>query len=204
MTATLSFREIRYREKRKKILQHAASIFAKKGYEKASLEEIASRLKLSKASLYHYVASKDEVLYLIQMEALEELLAVVRTVVSSERRPSAKLREIVIQYLKIATQKHTIGALRQQELILPEKWRNRIIAKRDLFDGACQEIIKEGIATGEFKAIDWKMSYMAMIGALNWTVKWYSPQGKLTVGEICEAMADFIVRGFGVIRQAEP
>ncbi len=200
MTTSLTFREIRYREKRKKILQIAARIFAKKGYEKSSLEEIASRLKLSKASLYHYVKSKDEVLYLIQLEALEEILLVVETVNSSKEKPSVKLKNIVTQYIKTATQKNVIGALRQQELILPEKWRSKIIAKRDKFDEACRQIIKDGIAAGEFQAVNWKMSYMASMGALNWIVKWYSPQGKLSLDEICEAMVDFILRGFG----AEP
>ncbi len=197
MNSTLSFREIRYREKRKKILQHAARIFAKKGYEKASLEEIASRLKLSKASLYHYVKSKDEVLFLIQLEALEEILAVVEKVNATDKKPSAKLKDIVTHYIKTATQKNIIGALRQQELILPEKWRSKIISKRDKFDEACRKIIEQGIAAGEFKAVNWKMSYMASMGAMNWIVKWYSPQGELSVDEICEAMVDFILRGFG-------
>ena len=100
-------------------------------------------------------------------------------------------------YIKTATQKNIIGALRQQELILPEKWRSKIIAKRDKFDEACRKIIEQGIASGEFKAVNWKMSYMASMGAMNWIVKWYSPQGELSVDEICEAMVDFILRGFG-------
>ena len=194
----VSFREIRYREKRRKILQNAASIFGKKGYQKASLEEIASRLKLTKASLYHYVKSKDEVLYLIQMEALGEILAVARTVAVSGKKPSEKLRDIVIEYIRLATQKHIIGALSQHELILPKKWRLAIIAERDKFDNECQKIIKEGIESGEFKAINWKMSYMAMIGAMNWITRWYSPQGPLSVDEISRCMVDFVLRGFGV------
>jgi TetR/AcrR family transcriptional regulator, cholesterol catabolism regulator len=195
---SLSFREIRYQDKRKKILQYAARIFAKKGYEKASLEEIASCLKLSKASLYHYVKSKDEVLYLIQMEALEEMLAIIHKITDSDKKPSEKLKDIVVEYIRIATQKHIIGALRQQELILPKKWRKIIIAKRDKFDNECRGVIQEGIETGEFEAVNWEMSYMAMIGALNWTVKWYSPQGTLSVEEISQSMVEFILRGFGI------
>ncbi|MCK5276937.1 MAG: TetR/AcrR family transcriptional regulator, partial [Cyclobacteriaceae bacterium] len=47
---------------------------------------------------------------------------------------------------------------------------------------------------------DWKMSKMAALGALNWIVRWYSPKGKLSVDEIGEAMADFVLHGFGVKR----
>ncbi len=201
MQKTISFREIRYKEKRKKILHNAAKLFAKKGYEKASLEEIAARLKLTKASLYHYVKSKDEVLYLIQLDAIEEILTAVKQVNLSDRSPSQKLRDIVKKYIEIGTQKHIIGALRQQELILPKKWRNLIIAERDKFDNECRRIILEGIDSGEFKSRNWKMSYMATIGALNWILKWYSPQGDLSVEEISDAMIDFILRGYGVEKE---
>ncbi|MBU2513503.1 TetR/AcrR family transcriptional regulator [bacterium] len=196
-----SFREIRYGEKRKKILQSAAKLFARKGYEKASLEEIAACLKLTKASLYHYVKSKEEVLFLIQLDALEEILAAVKQVMQSGLSPSQKLKDIISKYVELVTQKHIIGALRQQELILPKKWRNLIIAERDKFDNECRKIIQEGIESGEFKSKNWKMSYMATIGALNWILKWYSPQGDLSVEEITLAMTDFILMGFGVEEQ---
>jgi len=42
------------------------------------------------------------------------------------------------------------------------------------------------------------MSTMAALGALNWILRWYSPQGELSTEEIGEAMADFIAQGFGV------
>ena len=91
-----------------------------------------------------------------------------------------------------------MGALRQQELILPKKWRNEIVAQRDHYDGTFLKIIEEGIEKGIFQALDWKTSKMAALGALNWIVRWYSPKGKLSVDEIGEAMADFILQGFGV------
>ena len=194
----MSFREVRYKEKRKKILRCAARLFAKKGYEKSSLEEIAAQLKLSKGSLYHYVESKDEVLYLIQMDALDAILQLINVVSFSNQSPSNKLRDIIKGYINIVTQKDVIGALRQQELILPQKWRSKIIAARDRFDEACRQVIQDGIAAGEFQAVNWKMSYMATIGSLNGILKWFSPQGELSVEEICEAMTDFILKGFGV------
>ncbi len=198
MEKPLTFREIRYKEKRRKILEHAARIFAKKGYEKASLEEIAARLKLSKASLYHYIKSKDEVLYLIQMEALEEILAAFEKDLKPSDKPAVKLEKLVTAYINTITQKHIIGALRQQELILPKKWRTKIICLRDKLDSKIQTIIQEGLESGQFRALDWKMSYMAAIGALNGVLRWYSPQGRLSAKEISRSMADFILHGFGV------
>ena len=200
MKAQKSFREIRYDEKRRKILENAAKIFAKKGYERASLEEIAGKLKLTKASLYHYIKSKEEMLFLIQMQAIEQLQKALEIVLKSGKDPREKLAEAVKCHVRTVTQKHVIGALRQQELILPKKWRDEIVAQRDHYDLTFLKIIEEGIGKNVLQAMDWKMSKMAALGALNWIVRWYSPKGKLSVDEIGEAMADFVLQGFGVKR----
>ncbi|MBU3917007.1 TetR/AcrR family transcriptional regulator [bacterium] len=201
MSQELTFREIRYVEKRGKILKQAAKIFAKKGYEKTSLEEIATQLKLSKASLYHYIKSKDEVLFLIQVEAIDQVLFSIKQIQETDKTPAGKLEDVIRAYVMIVTQNHIIGALRQQELILPLKWRSKIIELRDKCDQEFQKIIFQGLENGHFQARDGKMAYMAAIGALNGILRWYSPKGKLSVSEISDAMADFILKGFGVIRK---
>ena len=59
MSKQVSFREMRYNEKRDKILKNAARLFARKGYENVSLAEIAAKLMLNKATLYYYFKSKE-------------------------------------------------------------------------------------------------------------------------------------------------
>lgn len=196
MEKQVSFREIRYREKRRKILDCAARVFARKGYEKASLEEIAAKLKLSKTSLYHYIKSKEEVLFLIQLEAAEEAMVSLQQVLDSDLDPAEKLKTAVKNHVRIITQKHVIGALKQQELILSNKWKNRIVTARDQLEKTFQKIIEEGLESGLFTALDWKMSTLAALGAMNWIITWYNQQGRLSVDEIGEAAADFILRGF--------
>jgi len=192
----MSFREIRYNEKREKILKNAAKIFAKKGYERASLEEIANQLKLTKASLYHYIKSKEEMLFLIQLQAIQQLRKGLEKVLQSDMDPVEKLTVAIQNHVKTVTQKHVIGALRQQELILPRKWRNEIISERDNYEEMIQKIIQEGIQKGIFNSLQWKISKMAALGALNWIVRWYSPRGALSDDEIADAMVDFILKGF--------
>ena len=137
-------------------------------------------------------------LFLIQMQAIEQLQGALEIVIESDKNPREKLAAAVKCHVRTVTQRHVAGALRQQELILPKKWRNEIVAQRDHYDGTFLKIIEEGIEKGVFQALDWKTSKMAALGALNWIVRWYSPKGKLSVDEIGEAMADFILQGFGV------
>jgi len=201
---TVSFRQIRYEEKRRKILENAAKLFAKKGYEKASLEEIAAKLKLTKASLYHYIKSKEEMLFEVQMQAIDQANAALEEVLRSDLSPVEKLSRAVKSHARIVTREHVIGALRQQELILPRKWRDQVVAERDKFEKSFQKIILEGIESGVFRAENWKVSVLAALGALNWIITWYSARGALSSDEIGRAMADFIVKGFVKDREPRP
>lgn len=193
-----SFREIRYREKRKKILEHAAKIFEKKGYEKASLDEIAAKLKLTKASLYHYVKSKEEILFLIQLQAIEEIKEGLQEATEANIDTVEKLRRAILRYVGVITQKNVLGALKQQELILPRKWRLVIIEGRDELEGILHAILQEGAAGGMFKTNDTKMALLSILGTLNWIIRWYSPKGRLTVDEIGRFVSSFILKGLGV------
>ena len=194
----VSYREIRYQDKRRKILENAARVFARKGYENSSMEEIAARLKLSKGSLYYYIKSKDELLYLIQLQAIEEIIEKVEGIVESDLDPVQALYQVIKEHVRIVTQTHVIGALRQQERILRKKWRTRIIDTRDRLDRMVQEIIRKGVENGDFSVIDSRLSVLSTFGVLNDIIRWYSPQGRLSVEEIGECVADFILKGFGV------
>ncbi len=198
MKEAVSFREIRYQDKRRKILKNAARIFAKKGYEKSSLEEIAARLKLSKGSLYHYIKSKDELLYLIQLQAVDEAIDSVSQIMEKGLDPVQTLYLVIKGHVRIVTQRHVIGALRQQDRILRKKWRSRIIETRDKLDHIFQQIINDGIESKVFEVTDSRVFRLSMFGALNDIIRWYSPQGRLSVEEIGNCVSEFILKGFGV------
>ena len=108
------------------------------------------------------------------------------------------LYQVIKEHVRIVTQTHVIGALRQQERILREKWRTRIIDTRDRLDRMVQEIIRKGVENGDFSVIDSRLSVLSTFGVLNDIIRWYSPQGRLSVEEIGECVADFILKGFGV------
>ena len=191
----LTLREIRYKEKKRKILKKAANLFAKKGYEKATIEEIAAGLKLNKASLYHYVGSKEELLYRIQVQALDQTNEALDRVLESELDSVEKLREILRSHVEIATKEPVIQTLRQQEFILPPKWRDKVIAKRNRFERGFMRLIQDSVEHGAFDNKDWKVPARAILGAMYWIPWWYSRNGEFTPEEISDAMTTFIVRG---------
>ena len=190
-----SLREIRYREKRRQLLETAARLFAQKGYEKVSLDEIAARLKLTKASLYYYFKSKDEIFFLIQMDAIEQANAGLEKVLAMKTGPEEKLKEAIKNHVRIVTRDYVTGTFRQKELVLPGRFMNRLVEMRDRFEKNFEQIILEGIEAGVFHSKYWKLAVLSILGTLNAIPRWYSPQGELSVEEIGEALACFVVKG---------
>lgn len=198
MATQTSFREIRYNEKRQKILDNAAKLFAQKGYENVSLEEIGAKLKLNKASLYHYFKSKDEMFFQIQMQAIAQANKALEKVLESESNPKEKLREAIKSHVNIVTRDYVTGTFRQRELVLPKKLMVRVIAARDQFEKNFQKIILEGVEKGVFQRKYWRLAVLSILGTLNAIPRWYSPRGEFSADEIGEALAGFILGGLSI------
>jgi TetR/AcrR family transcriptional regulator len=70
-----------------------------------------------------------------------------------------------------------------------------VIARRDRFDKGMREVLKEGIRSGTFAYADAKLLSFAILGAVNWIPRWYSPGGPSTSEEIADKFADYLIAG---------
>ena len=198
MNKTPNFREIRYNEKRDKILNNAARLFAKNGYEKVTMEEIATKLKLNKATLYYYFKSKDEIFFMIQMQAIGQANDALEKVLDSNLGPKEKLREAIKSHVNIVTRDYITGTFRQRELVLPRKLMIKVIAARNRFEKNFKKIVLEGVKQGIFQKENWRLAVLSVLGALNAIPRWYSPRGKLSPEEIGETISAFVIKGVSI------
>ncbi|MBC8394561.1 MAG: TetR/AcrR family transcriptional regulator [Deltaproteobacteria bacterium] len=191
-----NFREIRFTEKKEEIFNRSAEIFARKGYEKTTLEEIAAELKMTKGSLYYYFKGKEDILFQSLMRAHALANDVLRKIADkTDLSPPEKLTLAIKEHIKVLTRRFVYSTLRQQDLLLPEKWRKALIEERDRFQEMFNCIIQEGVEDGSFKKVNLKMASFIILGSVNWVARWYSPNGEFTAEEIGEAFADYLVGG---------
>ena len=191
-----SFREIRFIEKRENIFNRAADIFAKKGYEKTTLEEIAATLKMTKSSIYYYFKGKEDILFqsLIRAHSLaNEVL--IKIANKRDISPEDKLTLAIKEHIKVLTKTFVYGTLRQQDLLLPDKLRNEVMSERDKFQKTFINIIQEGVEEGCFRSTNLKIISFAILGSVNWIARWYSPEGALGPEEIGDVVAEYLIRG---------
>src|SRR5471032_1401328 len=79
--------------------------------------------------------------------------------------------------------------------MLADELRRTIIEKRDKYEHTVRALIVKGVKRREFVACDAALVARAILGALNWTARWYRPDGLQSVAAIAEGLADYLVRG---------
>lgn len=181
---------------REQILEAAAQIFSQKGYHAASMRDIAEAVRLRKPSLYHHVTSKQDILLALLDQALEMLIEGLRAVVDADIAPEDKLRKAMEVYLTTLAENRDLSAvLLLEHRSLEAEFQTKHIPARDRFEGMWREILREGVETGAFVCQDIAMVTRSLLGALNWTITWFNPQGGASPEEIADQYANLFMNG---------
>lgn len=181
--------------KRKAIIREAAKVFNRRGSHGATLDDVAERLGVSKAALYRYVQSKQDLLYACHEEAMEIAR---ESVDKGEQEGTTGLEKIQIgmaTYLR-----EMIGAMGVPVLILEEnsltgEQAQHIMRLRDEFEKRMRRLVEEGIADGSILPLNPKLAMFMLLGAVHWVTKWYSPDGAWTADEVADALIEMATRG---------
>jgi AcrR family transcriptional regulator len=184
---------------RDQILEAAAQIFSQKGFHAASMQDIAEAVNLQKASLYHHVNSKQEILVSILDQALDLLIEQMEIVMALPLPPDEKLRRAIQAYLEGMLEHRDLAAvLLLEHRSLEPPFQSRHIPRRDRFERLWRDLIQEGFETGLFCCSDPVLTVRALLGVMNWTITWYRPEGSLSPQEIGRQFADLFLRGLMV------
>ena len=182
---------------RDEILDAAAQILSQKGYHGTSMQDIAEAVHLQKASLYHHITNKQEILFDLLNRALDTLIERVNEVISEPAPPDERLRSAMRTYIcsMTANQDLAVILLLEHRSLEPDL-QARHILKRDQFEQIWRELILEGQLNGSFACEHPAISAQALLGAMNWVVTWFRHDGSLSASEISDQFADLFLQGF--------
>jgi AcrR family transcriptional regulator len=181
---------------REDIIRAAAQMFRQKGYQASSMQDIADAVGLQKASLYHHVTSKQDILLEILDQALDIMIADMQAVLDAGGPPEEQLREAMRAYVTRVTQEASLAAVLQLEhRNLEPRKRAAHVVRRDRYDQLWRSLIHRGVERGVFRDVDERMVAFALLGVQNWIITWYRADGRLTPSEIADQFAELFLAG---------
>jgi AcrR family transcriptional regulator len=181
---------------REDVLAAAAKVFSERGYHGASMQDVANAAGMQKASLYHHVGQKEDLLFAIHEKMMDELNDQTMPVLSSSRSPAEKIREVIAVALEF------IGAHREGFTVLIEdidavagpRW-DSVIAKRDLYERMVEGVIAEAAQNGQFARTRPEIVTRGILGMLNWCHIWFHPDGELSARQVADILSGMVIDG---------
>lgn len=179
----------------RELLGISARIFARKGYKSTTLQDIADEFGVLKGSLYHYIRSKDDLLYEVVRSVLGAGLDNLRRLAEADLDPVERLRAVVRGHVL-----HLIDHLVETTVLLHEfdqlsDERRAAMPVRE-YQAIIARLIADAKADARVKPdLDPHLAALAVLGAVNWVYRWYRPDGTRTPEQIADQYADLLVDG---------
>ncbi len=174
------------------IVAAAAGLFQERGFAATSMQEIADAVGLTRPALYYHFRNKEEVLEsLVEKITLKSIRNTLLIDVRGSGDPAATLRSMVVTYaLWILRHPQHFAVLSRDEKELPE--RARLVqrqGRRELLN-AYVRVIRNGVSSGRFRAVDPVVTALSMFGMCNATAQWFKADQRLSESQVADTIAD--------------
>jgi TetR/AcrR family transcriptional regulator, cholesterol catabolism regulator len=181
---------------REDIVEAAAELFATRGYHAASMQDLAEVTGMRKASLYHHVRKKEDLLFAIHDRLITELIEHTREVCESDDDPAHQLRRILRVTMDMIANRHQDVRvfLHEANTLEGDRWL-QIVAKRDEYEHMVAGVLRAGVRDGSFVKIKIEIATKGILAMANWGYTWFRRGGAMSSDEVADLFADIALRG---------
>ena len=157
------------RRQREAITSAAVSVFSKKGFHQASVEEIARRAGVGKGTVYLYFDDKSRLFAAAVAEGIESIIADLRAELESDLPFPQHLERLLKKNVSLYLEYGDLTRIFSNELSsgLERKARNEIEQVRDRYIDFIAETLAEGHRRGYIRGIDFRLAAIGMVGMLD-------------------------------------
>jgi len=189
-------RSAKWLRRREEIVDTSAKVFAVHGFHGTSTTELCEANGLGKGALYYYIGSKEELLVAIHDRVMDEVLAGAARVAETGGTPPEQLAALGKELLDvIARYPDHVWVFLHEFPALTGGNAAQFRARRHEYERAVESVIAAGVASGDFRDVDPKLTSRAWLGMHNYTYLWLKPSGPLTAEQVAEKFADVFIGG---------
>jgi TetR/AcrR family transcriptional regulator, cholesterol catabolism regulator len=164
--------------RRDELTRIAARLFAEKGYQGTSLADLAREFGMQKPSLYHHIASKEDLLWEVASEGAAAFHAGLDAVPE---------RDAAVEKIRLALRAHLAVVAGQLDVatVFVREWRylegerrERFLAERRRYEERIRDLFREGVEGSELRTdLDVATAALLFLSAANWAYTWLRPGG---------------------------
>lgn len=184
------------RPKHEELLAASVRLFGGRGYHATSMQDLAESVGVQRGSLYHYIEAKEDLLWEIMERAMTSLRAAVQAETAVPGTAAERLRRAVAAHLRAAAAiPDELTILHVELKSLSARRRSAMVAMRDAYEQTFRGLVQDGVAAGEFRAVDAKAVAFAILGACNWFTQWFDRRGAMSHARFAEIFARLFLHG---------
>jgi AcrR family transcriptional regulator len=189
-----------YLARRRDVVQAAASVFSAKGFAGATIDDVARAAGLDRATLYYYIGNKDELFRDVVIDALVNNIETAESIARDDGGPAEKLRRLIAAVMTSYARyyPHLFVFIREDPAAMSTSSQSEVdtLDLQRRFDRALISIVREGVQDGSFRSdITPRLAAYGIIGMLNWTHRWFDPNGPVDADDVAAAFATLAVEG---------
>ena len=178
----------KYDRRQQEVVAIAAALFARRGFQATSMDELSEATGLRSGGLYHYIGSKQRLLFEIFGQLMDPLLAQAADIERSDAAPEAKLRELVrawVAHIERRLDHRAVFAQERHAIEHEPEWED-VRASRDAFEAILARLLA-GVGITD------RLQHFALLGMVNHTATWLKPGGRLSAEQIADGYCDMLL-----------
>ena len=192
-----------HKERHRAVLETAARVICERGYEAASIQDIADACGLTKAGLYYYIRSKEDLLLEIMSYGMDIFEERVLLPVLSISAPLERLKACMEKNIFLVTE----GWSKEVTIILHEHdtltgaAREQINARKRRYVHFLESSFAEAMREGRIRPVEPRVAAFAFLGQVLWIYKWFRPDGRIPAAQLAREMLDLFFGGLEIRKE---
>jgi TetR/AcrR family transcriptional regulator, cholesterol catabolism regulator len=178
------------------IYTKAAQIFHEQGFDATSMSNIAAAVDLTKAGLYYYIESKEDLLFAIMNYAMERLETMVIEPSREIADPEQRLRSIIERHGRLLTEGNKAITILTDEIEgLKPKHRKQILDRKRVYFDFVRGTLDALRAEKKLRDVNTTVATFGLFGTLLWLPRWFRAEGRLTSEDVIGQIATIALSG---------